>query len=120
MKAFGCYKKSLFLHMDQKQTHSLEAILEKYVPPEELPEVQRILFGWNQGNLVQKVPLDANAEKIASENGFDFKAFKFGAASECTRKPRVVKIGLIQHSVDVDTSAPVPEQVELISLWSYF
>jgi hypothetical protein len=39
------------------------------------------------------------------------RAFKFDAAPEQLRKPRVVKIGLIQNSIAAPTTAPLFEQV---------
>lgn len=97
--------------MAKAETKSVESILEKYIPQEELKEVKRILFGFNQGELVQEAALEPVAQKLAEAGGFELQAYSIGAKAEHLRKPRVVKIGLIQHACDVDTSAPISEQV---------
>jgi hypothetical protein len=49
--------------------------LEKYIPKEELQEVKRILYGYNQGKLVQPIPIPQNALELAKEHHFEIKAF---------------------------------------------
>jgi len=98
----------------EEKTKSLESILEKYVPEEERQEAFRILHGYNQGQLVRTGSLDPAAQKLATDGGFELKSYSFSAQQEHLRKPRIVKIGLIQHACDVDTSAPLAEQIQHI------
>jgi hypothetical protein len=53
----------------------LEAILEKHIPPEELQEVKRILYGYNQGKLVQSIPIPQTVLDLATQQQFEVKAF---------------------------------------------
>lgn len=98
----------------EEKTKSLESILEKYVPEEERQEAFRILQGYNQGALVRTGALEPAAQKLATDGGFELKSYSFSAQQEHLRKPRIVKIGLIQHACDVDTSAPLADQIHHI------
>jgi hypothetical protein len=62
-----CFKNSLFRFEEE--------ILEKYIPKEELQEVKRILYGYNQGKLVQPISIPQNAQELAKEHHFEIKAF---------------------------------------------
>ena len=70
----------------------MDAILEKYVPEAELSEVRRVMYGWNQGKPVQSLEISNAATELAKANDFDLQAYKFGAAAEQLRRPRVVKV----------------------------
>jgi len=90
---------------------NIDTVLDKYVPAEELAEVKRILYGYNQGKPVAVVPVTEEGSKNAKEFNFDLKAFKFTAAAEEMRAPRIVKIGLIQHSITHSTTDTIAAQV---------
>lgn len=91
---------------------SVEAVLQKYVPAEELTEVKRVLYGFNAGAPVETLPVGEEAQKLANEKGFVVEAHRFRCQAEHTREPRIVRIGIVQNSIhDLDTSAPVPVQV---------
>lgn len=94
---------------------SLDAVLDKYIPADELGEVKRILYGYNRGALVPSVPLSADGIAAAEKNNYDLKAYKFSAAPEEMRAPRIVKIALIQHSISHPTTDPVSVQVPLLN-----
>ena len=47
--------------------------------------------------------------------GFDVQAHRFAAAPEQLRPPRVVRVGLVQHSIQAPTTAPFAEQLEVSS-----
>jgi beta-ureidopropionase len=85
-------------------------IFEKYIPQEELQEVKRILYGYNQSKLVQPITVPQKALEIAKEHHFEVKAFEFTAAKEQKRAPRIVRMGLIQHSIVLPTVASVQDQ----------
>ncbi len=72
--------------------------------------MQRILFGWNCGKPVAAVPLAPNLTAAAAASNFDVQAYRFDAAAEQLRAPRLVRVGLIQHAIQLPTSAPFEEQ----------
>ncbi|XP_037941757.1 beta-ureidopropionase [Teleopsis dalmanni] len=90
---------------------SLEECLDKYIPNEELKEVKRILYGRDDDNVLQ-IPEPAKA--IADQNGFEIKGFRFAAQPEQIRKPRLVRIGAIQNSIELPTTEPIEKQREAI------
>jgi len=54
--------------------------------------------------------IPSEAEKKANELNFQLCGYKFTAAPEATRSPRIVRIGLVQNRIVVPTTAPVTEQ----------
>jgi len=93
-----------------KEIDSIDAILKAYVPETELHEVCRLLYG----KVPASLPLSQEAHNLAEEHNYDIKAYKFEAAPEQLRKPRLVRIGLIQNAIVLPTTAPVLEQYEAI------
>ncbi|XP_055454925.1 beta-ureidopropionase [Psammomys obesus] len=89
---------------------SLEQCLEKHLPPDDLDQVKRILYGKQTRNL----DLPRKALEAASERNFELKGYAFGAAKEQQRCPRVVRVGLVQNRIPLPTSAPVAEQVSAL------
>jgi hypothetical protein len=84
--------------------------LQEYIPADKLAEVKRVLFGANQGKPVAALDLPKALQELAEEQAFDLQAYKFGAAAEQFRTPRLVKVGLIQNAVVKPTTAPFAEQ----------
>mmetsp|Transcript_10893 Transcript_10893/g.21690 ORF Transcript_10893/g.21690 Transcript_10893/m.21690 type:complete len:397 (+) Transcript_10893:2-1192(+) len=89
---------------------SLEDILEARLPEAELLEVKRILFGQNVGKPVEKLPVKESATQHAENSNIDLKSFQFTSNPEQLRQPRVVRIGLVQHSIKAPTTAPMDQQ----------
>lgn len=89
---------------------SLEQCLEKHLPPDDLDQVKRILYGKQTRNL----DLPRKALEAAAERNFELKGYAFGAAEEQQRCPRVVRVGLVQNRIPLPTSAPVAEQVSAL------
>ena len=87
--------------------------LQKYIPGEKLVEVKRVLHGANQGAPVQELPFDQSVHEAAASVGFDLQGYRFRARQEQNRKPRLVKIGLIQNSIKAPTTAPYAEQTQV-------
>lgn len=58
--------------------------------------------------------INENSKKIADENGFEVKSYKFEALKEDLRKPRIVKIGAVQNSIVLSTSEPINTQRDAI------
>ncbi|XP_033030409.1 beta-ureidopropionase [Lacerta agilis] len=86
---------------------SLEECLERYLPPAELAEAKRILYG----EAVRQLDLPSAALSAATEREFDLQGYGFGAEPEQLRPPRIVRVGLIQNKIQLPTDAPVAEQV---------
>ncbi|KAM4049159.1 beta-ureidopropionase [Anomaloglossus baeobatrachus] len=89
---------------------SVEHVLEKYIPGEELREVWRLLYGRE----LRCLELPHRAVDSASQHGFELKGYMFDAAGEQLRKPRVIRVGLIQNKIQLPTSSPVAEQVNAL------
>ncbi|EFN54435.1 hypothetical protein CHLNCDRAFT_135828 [Chlorella variabilis] len=93
---------------------SVEKILEAYIPPDKLAHVQRILYGWNCGKPVAPLPLARELAAAAAAANFDLQAYRFGAAPEQLRPLRIMRVGLVQHGIQLPTSAPFAEQRQAI------
>uniref|UniRef100_D3TMN3 Beta-ureidopropionase n=1 Tax=Glossina morsitans morsitans TaxID=37546 RepID=D3TMN3_GLOMM len=98
--------------MSSFHVKSLEEILKKYISNDEhLKEVKRLLYGRSEDN---KLEPSEEATKLASKHGFEIQGYRFTAKAECTRLPRIVRIGAIQNSIVLSTSSPVDKQREAI------
>uniref|UniRef100_W5MJE9 Beta-ureidopropionase n=1 Tax=Lepisosteus oculatus TaxID=7918 RepID=W5MJE9_LEPOC len=97
--------------MSAAQFESLESILEKHIPPEELKEVRRRLFGKE----LKKLEFPSDAIEAAKERDFELQGYVLEAALEQLRKPFIVRVGLVQNKIVHPTDAPVIDQ--LIFLW---
>ena len=89
--------------------------LQNYIPEDKLVEVKRVLYGANRGAPVQKLSLHQDVTAAAAAADFDVQGYKFRARQEQNRKPRHVKIGLIQNSIKAPTTAPYAEQTQVAS-----
>ena len=87
--------------------------MQNYIPENKLAEVKRVLYGANQGGPVQKLEVSEEALQTAQQGDFDLQAYRFRARQEQNRKPRKVKIGLIQNSIKAPTTAPYSEQTQV-------
>jgi len=85
---------------------SLEDCL-KNVPKEDLPDIRAAIYGRPDNN---ELPISDAAKKIADANNFVIQSYKFEAIKEDLRKPRVVRIGAVQHSLAVPTTEPISVQ----------
>lgn len=90
---------------------SLEECLEKHIPENELKEVKRILYGVSEDDVLD---LPAATISLATDNDFEIKGYRISAQKEHIRKPRVVRVGAIQNSIVLPTTAPVDKQREAI------
>ena len=88
---------------------SLEGLLRKLDPADQA-EAFRILYG----DLPDPLEIPAEVATYADTHDFELAAFKFHAAAEQRRAPRVVRVGVIQNQIVADTSAPVEEQFEAL------
>ncbi|XP_051829365.1 beta-ureidopropionase isoform X2 [Antechinus flavipes] len=93
--------------MASPEFSSLERSLEENLPPGDLSNVRRILFG----NETRKLSLPPGALAAASQKDFELLAFAFEASEEQLRPPRLVRVGLVQNQIPLPPDAPVAEQV---------
>ncbi len=88
---------------------SLESLLDK-LPEEDRAEAYRILYG----KLPDELPIPAPAQALATEHDFDVALYRFNAAPEQRRPPRIVRVGAIQTRIVEPTTAPVEAQFQAI------
>ena len=93
----------------QAEIESLESLLHK-LPPEDQAEAFRILYG----NMPQSLPIHSTAQALADEFDFDVAAYRFTAAPEQRRPPRIVRVGVIQTQIVEPTHAPLERQFQAI------
>ncbi|ELK15617.1 Beta-ureidopropionase [Pteropus alecto] len=87
---------------------SLEQCLEKHLQPADLREVKRVLYGKE----TRKLDLPSRAFEFASERDFELQGYAFEAAEEQLRRPRTVRVGLVQNRTPLPADAPVAKQVQ--------
>ncbi|KAE8634549.1 hypothetical protein XENTR_v10002347 [Xenopus tropicalis] len=92
------------------ELESLEKLLEKHIPSDDLKEVWRLLYG----KQIRPLNLPNSASQAASKEGFDLQGYLFEAAQEQTRRPRTVRVGLIQNKIQLPTTEPVTEQISAL------
>ena len=92
--------------MKKEEVESLDKILESHIPEEKMVEVRRLLYG----KPCEELQITENASTLSQQNNFEIKAFKFNAEKEQLRAPRIVRIGLIQNTIVLPTTAPFKEQ----------
>lgn len=56
------------------------------------------------------------ALSAAQEKGFELQGYGFGAALEQLRRPRIVRVGLIQNEIPLPTDTAVAVQVRRLGL----
>lgn len=84
--------------------------MQTYIPADKLAQVQRVLYGQNQGSIVQSLELPEESLTAAEEGHFDLQGYRFKAGQDQLRPPRPVRIGLVQNSIVLPTDAPYAEQ----------
>lgn len=88
---------------------SLESLLKK-LPEADQKEAWRILYG----DLPETLVIPEEVQKLAEAKDFEVAAYKFHAAKEQRRKPRIVRVGVIQNQIVASTSEPVEDQFQAI------
>ena len=82
-------------------------LLPSRAPPEPL---RLRLAGLNCGKAVARATLAAELAARAASEDFDLQSYRFAAASEQLRPPRVTRLALIQNAIVKPTTAPFAEQ----------
>nr|KAF6268404.1 beta-ureidopropionase 1 [Myotis myotis] len=96
--------------MAEPEWESLEQCLEKHLPPTDLREVKRLLYGKE----TRKLDLPSQALECAAEGDFELQGYAFEAAEEQLRGPRTVRVGLVQNRIPLPAEAPVAKQVSAL------
>eukprot|EP00262_Sarcandra_glabra_P002475 TRINITY_DN1279_c0_g1_i1.p1 TRINITY_DN1279_c0_g1~~TRINITY_DN1279_c0_g1_i1.p1 ORF type:complete len:416 (-),score=62.54 TRINITY_DN1279_c0_g1_i1:230-1477(-) len=89
---------------------SLYRLLSASLSPQVFQEVSRFLLGMNCGKTLEPGVLPDSATAFSSKYDFDLQAFCFRADKELLRQPRIVRVGLIQNSIALPTTAPFLDQ----------
>lgn len=93
---------------------SLHHLLKDNLKPHHFQEVNRLLTGLNCGKLLETIALPESATALSVKHGFDIQAFHFHADKEVLREPRVVRVGLIQNTIALPTTAHFVDQKKAI------
>ncbi|QCD84177.1 beta-ureidopropionase [Vigna unguiculata] len=93
---------------------SLHLLLKDNLNPQHFQEVSRLLTGLNCGKAIETIALPESATALSVKHGFDLQAFSFSADKELLREPRVVRVGLIQNSIALPTTAHFADQKKAI------
>ncbi|CAL1280254.1 unnamed protein product [Larinioides sclopetarius] len=89
-----------------EKIESLESILEKHIPEDDLRYVKKVLYGKE----LRTLELSEQTKSAALETNLDLKGFAFEAEPEDLRPPRIVRVGLVQNAIVAPTDAPVSKQ----------
>ncbi|GKE14454.1 beta-ureidopropionase, partial [Tanacetum coccineum] len=73
-------------------------------------EVSRLLTGLNCGKPLERLTVVESAKGLSAQHDFDIQAFRFNADKELLREPHIVRVGLIQNSIALPTTAPFLDQ----------
>eukprot|EP01018_Ginkgo_biloba_P015039 Gb_26372 [translate_table: standard] len=90
--------------------NSLQQLLQSNLKPSIYKEVSRLLLGLNCGKAVATMPLPESVLAMSRDSSFDLQAYCFCAEPEVMRPPRIVRVGLVQNSIVLPTTAPFKEQ----------
>nr|XP_022343798.1 beta-ureidopropionase-like [Crassostrea virginica]XP_022343799.1 beta-ureidopropionase-like [Crassostrea virginica] len=88
------------------ELRSVELVLEKRIPKNELDMVWKILYG----GILPELSFSADVVNIVQNKNFDVKGYAFSTVKEKNQGKRIVRIGLIQNSVILPTTSPVEDQ----------
>ena len=77
---------------------------------EDQVRLRRLLYG----TAVEPLPIDPSVAQLAEKGNFDIQAYKTPYVGDVTRPKRVVRVGLIQNSIVLPTTDPLPAQYKAI------
>ena len=98
------------LQSKPRELDSLEGLLQK-LSPEDQAHAFRILYGEQPDTL----PVTAELQAYCDQHDFELQAYKFHAAPEQRRAPRVVRVGVIQNQIVLPTTDPVEDQFQALA-----
>eukprot|EP00300_Choanocystis_sp_HF-7_P003849 c12928_g1_i1.p1 GENE.c12928_g1_i1~~c12928_g1_i1.p1 ORF type:complete len:403 (-),score=82.76 c12928_g1_i1:17-1198(-) len=89
---------------------NLDTILSTYIPAEHAAEVRRLIYGDEWAALAVPAEVTAMSERY----DFEVRAFAKKAAKESTRRPKTVRVAVVQNSVVLPTTEPIEAQRDAI------
>ncbi|KOB74645.1 putative Aliphatic nitrilase [Operophtera brumata] len=89
---------------------NFDEIIKRNLNLEQLKIFNRIYYGREDHC---EVKLKESTMTSSKDNNFEVSAYSFTAAKE-GRKPRIVKLGLVQHSIVLTTDKPIKEQRDAV------
>ncbi|KAJ0175146.1 hypothetical protein K1T71_009287 [Dendrolimus kikuchii] len=89
------------------ELQNLHKLVTSALTGNDLVEFNRIHYGRTDHH---ELTIAKDTLEIASLNNFEVAAYNFPANKEETRSPRVIRIGLVQHSIALPTDKPIKEQ----------
>lgn len=96
------------------QTSSIEALLDHGKDNASRDEMYRILYGCNPDSIRMKLEKDGQSLDKPLYDGFMARAYSLMGKPEQTRRPRKVRVGLIQNSIVLPTTSPVKDQMDAL------
>jgi beta-ureidopropionase len=93
--------------MEAHNKQTFYDVIKKKLSPEELKVFNRIHYGQEE---VCELTLKDLTVATCKEADVNVAGYCFSAATEEERKPKIVRVGLIQHSIVLSTDKPVVEQ----------
>ncbi|XP_052742453.1 beta-ureidopropionase-like [Bicyclus anynana] len=91
--------------------YNLDNIIKERLKPEQLKQFNKIYYGREDHC---KLKLLESTIEVSARNNFDVAGYSFSAAKEEVRKPNILRLGLIQHSIALPTDSPICEQRQAI------
>lgn len=90
---------------------SFDELIANALSGKDLEEFNRIHYGRTSHH-----ELDVKSKNLdqGERNNFEIAAYDFPAIKEDTRSPRIVRIGIVQHSIGTTTDKPISEQRQAI------
>ncbi len=98
------------LNSRPREIESLEGLLRK-LSPEDQAEAFRILYGQQP----EAISVTAELRAYCEHHDFELQAYKFQAAAEQRRAPRIVRVGVIQNQIILPTTDPVEAQYQALA-----
>lgn len=96
-------------------TESVEHLIFDADGQKQHREIYRILYGCRPSDIELKLDVpDACLAKLKGPSEFEVKGYVLLAESEQLRRPREVRVGIIQNSIKLPTTAPVIDQIKAI------
>ncbi|CAH0725047.1 unnamed protein product, partial [Brenthis ino] len=85
----------------------LDNIIKKRLNNDQLRKFNKIYYGREDHC---ELKLKESTKRDSWKNNFEVSAYSFSAANEEVRKPNVLRLGLIQHSIVLPTDKPINQQ----------
>ncbi|XP_045775837.1 beta-ureidopropionase-like [Maniola jurtina] len=91
--------------------YNLDSIIKKRLNNDQIKQFNKIYYGREDHC---DLKLLQSTKNESEKNNFEVAAYSFSAAKEEVRKPNILRLGLIQHSIVLPTDSAVCEQRKAI------